>query len=251
MSLISEVYKKLHLLTRYQWDNKIRLGGSADGGYVIADGLDYDLLLAGGIAVNISFEEDFLQRNPNVSKGYGFDGTVETMPNQNTSKLKLVSKNIHSKATDTETDLIEYMADCKDIFLKMDIEGAEFDWILDSEVDFSKFKQMTIEFHPFGNSDKNFGRWFCFLDSLEKLNKTHKLIHVHANNIAGVFDFEYKSSVGNTLVTLPRVPELTFLRNDQFKEHYVKKDVTPIPQPIDIQNFDHIPEVSLFNFPWE
>lgn len=251
MSLITEVYRKLHLLTRYQWDNKIRLGRDADGGYVIADGLDYDLLLTGGIAGDISFEEDFLQRNRNVPKGYGFDGTVKTMPNQNTRKLTLVGKNIQPKATETETDLIDYMGDHNNIFLKMDIEGSEFDWILDSGVDFSKFKQMVIEFHPLGTSDEDFGRWSCFFDSLEKLNRTHKLIHVHANNSAGVFEFKYKSHSAETLVTLPRVPELTFVRNDQFNEFAIKTDVTRIPQPIDVQNFGHIPEVYLFNFPWE
>jgi hypothetical protein len=251
MFLISEVYKKLHLLTRYQWCDKIRLGRDADGGYVIADGLDYDLLLAGGVAGDISFEEDFLGRHPEVKKGFGFDGTVEEMPDQKNKKLKLIKKNIGPVSTDTETDLIEYMGDYKDIFLKMDIEGAEFDWILDSEIDFNKFKQMVIEFHPFGNSGKDFGRWLRFLDCLKKLNRTHKLIHVHANNIAGVFEFEHKNSTRNTLVTLPRVPELTFLRNDQFKQKNVKKDIMPIPNSIDMQNFQHIPEVSLFNFPWE
>lgn len=249
MSLIyrNNLCRNLTLLERFQWDDKVRLGRDADGGYVIADCLEYDLLLAGGVAGDISFEEDFLQRNPNVERGYGFDGTVQIMPNQTCANLTLVGKNIGPKATDNETDLIEYMSTHKDIFLKMDIEGAEFDWILDSEVDFNKFKQMVIEFHPFGSSDQDFGHWFVFIKTLRKLNKTHKIIHIHANNIAEVLKFECEN---HGIITLPRVCELTFVRNDQFNEHTIQKDTKPIPQAVDLRNFRNIPEISLSDFPW-
>lgn len=250
MDINDRVYQSLHLLTRYQWDNKVRLGRDADGGYVVADGLEYDLLLAGGVAGDISFEEDFLQRNPNVSKGYGFDGTVETMPHQTCTNLTLIGKNIGPKNTDTETDLIEYMSTHKDIFLKMDIEGAEFNWILDSEVDFNKFKQMTIEFHPFGSSAEDPGHWEYVLECIRKFSKTHKLIHIHANNIAETFEFKMPLWPDGYSIVLPRVPELTFVRNDQFNEYTTKVDNRPIPQTVDMINFGHIPDVYLFNFPW-
>ena len=242
------LYKKLPLLERFQWDSKVRLGRNADGGYIIADELKYDLLLSGGIGGDTSFEKNFLQRYPDVKKAYGFDGTVADMSSKSYDNLFLVGKNIGTDSSNNETDLVEYIGDCKDIFLKMDIEGAEFDWILNSAIDFNKFKQMVIEFHPFGSSDQDFGSWFVFMESLKKLNKTHKIIHIHANNIAGVLKFECEN---HGMITLPRVCELTFVRSDQFDEHTIQKDTRPIPQEVDIRNFGHIPEISLSNFPWK
>ena len=53
------------LLTVYQSPySKIRLGKDYDGGYIIADipDIKYQLILAGGINNDISFEQDFLKK---------------------------------------------------------------------------------------------------------------------------------------------------------------------------------------------
>ena len=41
---------------------KIRLGKDNDGGYVIYDGLNYDLIIGCGISNDLSFEEDFVKK---------------------------------------------------------------------------------------------------------------------------------------------------------------------------------------------
>lgn len=248
------------LLTRYIWDDKVRVGRDGDGGYVIADGLQYDLLIAGGIAGDISFEEDLLQRHPNIM-GYGFDGTVEEMPNKTQDRLTLIKKNIGIHNNDTLTDLVEYVGECKDVFLKLDIEGAEFDWILSSAADFNKFKQIVIEMHPFGGNSQeegvlDIGHWQTALRCIRKLNTTHRLVHIHGNNAptigGGTFGVPapewYSSKYGIKKIELPRVPELTFVRKSDMIIN--ERCVDPIPSPIDQPNFSNLPETVLTGYPW-
>ena len=45
---------------------------------------NYDILLSGGISDDISFEQGLLEKYPNLS-GYGFDGTIEKIPENNFS----------------------------------------------------------------------------------------------------------------------------------------------------------------------
>ena len=63
---------------------KIRLGKDYDGGYIIADipNIHYTTLLSGGIETDISFEEHFVNKYPNV-KPYLFDGTINNLPQTN------------------------------------------------------------------------------------------------------------------------------------------------------------------------
>lgn len=104
---------------------KIRLGRKSDGGYVICDipDIEYDLFLSGGICDDISFEEALLNKYPSL-KCIAFDGTVDSLPSNN-PRIEFVKKNIGGESTDSLTNLKEYMADHKNIFLKMDIEGHE------------------------------------------------------------------------------------------------------------------------------
>ena len=63
-------YFPLELLEIYKSDNypKIRLGRGKDGGYVIIDGLNYDLLLGCGISNDDSFEHCFLKKYITIRK---------------------------------------------------------------------------------------------------------------------------------------------------------------------------------------
>ena len=65
---------------------KIRVGNQNDGGYVIAKLENkYDLFIAGGICDDISFEEDFIKLYPDLLC-YAFDGTIDSLPNNNIQK---------------------------------------------------------------------------------------------------------------------------------------------------------------------
>ena len=161
------------VLTTYKIPNSlVRVGPNQDGGYVIADGFDYDLFISCGIACDIRFEEAFLDIHK--IKCLAFDGTIQSFP-CNRNSMEFISKNIGYLNTEKTTNLKEYIGDNKKIFLKMDIEGSEFNW-LDSmtEGDLECFSQIVLEVHwPFDVYRMNM---------LKKLNKTHYIIHIHGNN---------------------------------------------------------------------
>jgi len=61
-----------------------------DGGYVIADGLEYDLLISCGIGDNCNFENAFLEKY-NTCKCYAFDGTIDNLPYNSNSKINFIT----------------------------------------------------------------------------------------------------------------------------------------------------------------
>jgi len=97
-----------------------------------------------------------------------------------------------------------YEAALRNTFLKIDIEGGEYPWITSiDEEQLSKFKQIVIEFHGITNDG-----WGCKnedkIKCLEKLAKTHYMVHAHGNN--------YGPVVNN----IPDVIELTYVNKNYF-----------------------------------
>jgi hypothetical protein len=223
----------LELLQVYRFDNKSRCGVALDGGYVVAE-LDgkYDCYISAGISDEESFTGDFIKRY-GISKenSYGFDGTIEEYPYQYTTDIQFIKKNINSFNDDSNTDLVFLTDKYKDIFLKMDIEGGEYPWLLNiDDSQLVKFKQIVIEFH--GITDDT---WNCIYSDkvkcLEKLSKHHYIIHAHGNNHGGVVN------------DIPMVIELTYVRKDQVPTPEINRQPLPsagldFPNNVDRLDFD-------------
>lgn len=201
--------------------SKIRIGKNNDGGYVICDipNIKYDILLAGGIETDISFEEALLGKYPGLTC-IAFDGTVQSLPKEN-SGIQFVRKNIGSKCSDTLTDLKEYIEPYSNIFMKMDIEGGEYELFTSlSNLEIQKLAQIVIEVH-FGAGN---------LVS-ERLKDTHCLLHFHSNNYCKI------DSYG-----MPGVFELTYVRKDLCQSVVPSND--PIPNPkLDMKNSNNLPDI--------
>lgn len=209
--------------------NKKRYGSNKDGGYVIVDGLTYDLLLSCGIEKNIDFENHFL--NVHDVPCHAFDGTIERLP-QTDKNIKFHKLNVGPKNSTNTSNLHQLLNQFKNIFLKMDIETFEYRWFNTlSPEQIKSLKQIVIEFHfpftlyPFSHLDIQLS-----IDEkmkvFENLSKTHKLVHFHANNCCGTTLFE------NTVV--PNVFECTYIRNDCFVDN--GKNTDPIPSLLDRTN---------------
>jgi len=194
---------------------KVRYGTRGDGGYVLVDCHEYDFFIGCGAGLDISFETEFFKNHPNTL-GLLFDGTVSRdnfiIPDQ----ITFVQKNIDSTNTKESTNLIYEIQSYKNVFLKMDIEWHEWKWI-DVFPNFDKIKQMVIEFHGFLEEenhlipkDKN--------KLLEKINKTHFLVHVHPNSC----DAKKNNKLSNVM-------ELTYIRKNDFLIEGVNKTPLPIP----------------------
>lgn len=222
----------LESLICYQWDDKIRVGKDGDGGYVIGEGFEYDLLIGCGIADDDSFERAFLEANPKI-ECYAYDGSIPNVPNPETPRLNFVKKNIAGEESETTTNLHDLISSYSNIFLKMDIEGYEFPWICSLGVDqLNKFKQIAIEFHrPFHEIGAH-----C----LEALARTHYLIHFHGNSCCKT------RTVKN--ITVPNVFECTYIRKiDMDQVPSLSAEV--VPSPLDQINA-YSEDIHLSGFPY-
>ena len=193
-------------------EQKKRLGISGDGGYVIADlGAIYDCYISAGVSTEESFTRDFIaycnknEKKINITNSFAFDGTIETYPYQYTNEIQFIKKNIDSFNDDKHTNLLDVIENFHRIFLKMDIEGGEYPWLLTmSEENLNKFQQISIEIH--GLNDDSFDcKKEDKIKCLEKLKKTHYLVHAHGNNFSPVTD------------GIPDVLELTYIHKANFK----------------------------------
>ena len=186
---------------------KIRCGSDNDGGYVFGelDG-EYDCYISAGISNEESFSRDFIKRyNMCEYNSFGFDGTIDKYPHEYTKNISFIKKNINSFNDKDNTDLSFLASKYTNIFLKMDIEGGEYPWLLtfDEEL-LHNFKQIVIEFHGITNDGWN----TCYNDKvkcLEKLEKTHYIVHAHGNNY------------GPVLNKIPDVIELTYVNKKYFE----------------------------------
>jgi hypothetical protein len=223
---------------------KKRIGRWTDGGYVIADipDIKYNVLFAGGVCDDISFEEDFIrfQNNPDMPV-YAFDGTVDGLPRSPfDNQIKFIKKNIGFSETADCTNLSDLFsqyanpADPK-IFVKMDIEGGEVDWIRSiSEDHMNSIAQFVMEFHtPYSEKE---------IETFTKINKTHILVHFHPNNAPG-------TRIHNG-VYFPNVFECTYLHK-RFFGGKAELNMDPIPNDaVDVRNIHWNPEIYMGHPPF-
>ena len=227
----------------------IRLGTNYDGGYLVEKSsiLNSDFLLSFGISTNWDFEKDFI--NNNCVEYLAFDGSVnEDFWNRLImSKFKRLSlskalkflikkkqfydffnkKNFISKYIGTTyensvtLDEILFKIEKKNIFLKIDIEGSEYDilqQILDNQ---SKILGLAIEFHKCNSNMKNI---FNFIN-----NFNLDLVHIHANN--------YNTIIENYI---PDILEITFAKNP-----IAMGDYKELPHKLDMPNRSKSKEIII------
>lgn len=211
---------------------KTRIGKENDGGYIVANipDIKYSVLLSGGISNDISFENNFIETYK--TECFAFDGSVGSITSKN---INFKSQYISMKETNNTTNLHSYIDKYEKIFIKMDIEGAEIEWISSlNENHFNKIEQMVIEFHrPFSDEAQK---------NLNRLSEFFKLIHLHPNNCCG------SSIRGN--VSIPEVFECTYLHNRYFDMSNLKLNKEELPSALDMKNVLNNPEISINHPPF-
>jgi len=227
-----------------------RIGSKNDGGYVIAN-LDgkYDLFISGGISDDITFEKDLLSLYPNLMC-CAFDGTINSLPENNLKRIRFFKKNLGNVNNEEVTDLREYMNYSNDIFMKIDIEGHEFRLmpILIENDYMKKIKQLVVEIHSpadiqlypeyfKGLSDIKNEHMFGML---KKINDTHTLVHFHANNGCKMTAIDG--------IKIPHVFELTYIRNEFVSDKV--KNSHPLPTHLDEPNIPAKPDYNFTEYPY-
>jgi len=230
----------LDSLITYHFQDKIRYGSKDDGGYVIADLKDkYDCYISAGISNEESFSRDFIKKHGMTAENsFAFDGTIADYPYSYTSDITFFKKNIQNFTNANNTNLDFLFDKYTAIFLKMDIEGGEYPWLLTLSLEkLKKIKQIVIELH--GIMDNSYG--WCQQDKIEclqKLSETHYLVHAHGNNWASVID------------GIPNVIELTYANKEYFSTP-PQLNKTPFPLAnLDYSNKPGARDIPLNMFPF-
>lgn len=178
------------------FDDLIRLGSKYDGGYVVSQkALDEsDTLYTYGVSYDYNFEKDYITLYPEKSVKM-FDHTVFFSKNPSKNiyfKKKALEINKNTGVNSFIEHVKEFNDDQKKIFLKIDVEGYEFEYFSEAlnNLDiFNNITGMAIEFHALDDIN-NFSN---FEKIIKKLSEKFCVNHLHMNNIGKEFIIEGKS----------------------------------------------------------
>lgn len=226
----------LRLVKPYTTNHElVRVGGNADGGYLIPDDLDgINACFSPGVENTATFETDMAHRG---IKSFMADYSVDAAPVKN-PLFSFEKKYLGTENNEVYTRLSTWINRCapdqSDFILQMDIEGAEYGVILDTpESELAKFRIMVIEFHYVDELCNHFGFEFINL-AFQKLLKQFEIVHVHPNNSNKPFNFHG--------FDLFHAMEITFLRRDRVAS---KIPTTSFPHPLDQKCVPDKPDYAL------
>lgn len=202
--------------------NLIRFGPNGDGGYLIPEDLEgIEACFSPGVGSLFGFEKDCLSHGMNV---FMADKSVD-LPEESENQFHFTKKFIGTISNDDFMTMDDWVKSNiqsleSDLLLQMDIESCEYVTIVNmSDSLLKRFRIIVIEFHDLQKLwDKEF--FNIAFNAFEKILQFHTCVHIHPNNCCGM-----ESLHG---FQIPRVVEITFLRNDRI--------TTKTPQTI----FPHI-----------
>lgn len=234
--------------------HKVRLGNLNDGGYIVCykDVSASDFLLSFGVNDDWTFESDFLLKTSGVSV-HAYDHSVDfvvmltkllkAFPNLVLGRIGFSEflrrfllpkrfrrffsgKNVHFKEKVTVSDLgrtevsietIFSRISSNSIFLKIDIEGSEYEVLTQIVEQAQRITGIVIEFHDIGIEVDR------FLSSLSELSKYFDITHIHGNN--------YDSFLPE--IDFPNVIELTLSRKGvhSSKLSHLKAPISDLDSP--------------------
>lgn len=217
----------------------VRIGRDNDGGYIsLNDFEEGNIAYSFGISNDVSWDKDMASRGYDV---FMYDHTIDSLPEENERfhwfKLGISDESTNDERLKTLEYLIEqnHHGEKKNMILKMDVEGAEWGFLENVKPETLKqFGQITFEIHGMINpSDPE-----RILNILRKLNMTHQLIHIHANNFVN-----YVTVSGKHFCD---VFEVSYVLREKYKfsDSY---DVV-LPLKIDMPNANIRPEIELGNW---
>lgn len=202
------------ILQPFECKDIVRLGKNNDGGYLVnrADVEKSTKLISFGISNDWSFEDDFTKIKDCPVIGY--DGSLTEDIPFFTGKNKLVKKNVGPGCL--LSDILE--PGDTNVFLKCDIEGGEYNLLIDIIKNCHRLSGITMEFHDLSNFAM-FNQLTAFISKISQ-----KLVHAHPNN------WRY-AKVAEDLFS-PDVIEISFTSspNIEFNPRL------SLPHPLDMSN---------------
>lgn len=205
---------------------KVRIGKENDGGYVLLDdfkegGIAYSF----GISDDVSWDSDMVDRGYDV---YMYDHTIPALPMEKERfhffKQGLAGDNSAYPQLATLKKYLEENGHSshQHMILKVDVEGAEWDWLQSvEEATLNQFDQIVIELHWC----TNYSLREKILKGIQKINKTHGVLHLHGNNYARVFWLDG--------IPHPDVLEVLWVNRSVYSidDSYRARPMEPLDQP--------------------
>jgi len=215
----------------------IRIGNHGDGGYLLPDDLlGINGCLSIGSGGEWSFEKGLFDNAFIASHILDLE---EAKPSDLDKNHFFHAGLLGVKNLGEYITLEKFLKKCNldlvdELILKMDIESAEYEVLLDASLDtLKKFRIMVIEFHYFSKSLNPDLLLSNFMKIFNKLNMIFDIVHFHPNNCEEVFRIN-KSR-------MPRVVEITFHRKDRAKISLVHAE---LPHSLDIATVPNRPEIT-------
>ena len=220
----------------------IRLGGPADGGYLVPNDLEGVVsCFSPGVAEAASFELALAEMGIN---SFLADFSVDGPPFQN-SMFDFEKKFIGVESDDAMyIRLDEWMRsksnNTGDLMLQMDIEGAEWPILADATREtLAKFRIIIIELHDLDQMMTSVSGSRIVESVFSKLRADFWPVHLHPNNCCSPTRFQG--------IDIPPVLEVTFLRKDRLKFADETAEAQ-IPHPLDARNVQQYKNVPLPNY---
>ena len=217
----------------------VRIGGDGDGGYLIPNIFDkISYCFSPGVSDKANFEKELSERF-NI-KSFMADASVEKAPLSD-SNFDFIPKFLGAHSRSNYITLSNWLSKSNldndsNLLLQMDIEGGEYDVLVyeDSKT-LASFSVMVIEFHYL---QKMFERDFLKMVTaiFEKIYKNFSICHVHPNNYCGIVSLDG--------IEIPRVIEVTFIRNDLSNNFSNNKPIM-LPHPLDSKNIANYEDISM------
>jgi hypothetical protein len=209
----------------------IRIGGDRDGAYLIPDDLEgIEYCFSPGISTVVDFEDHLARLH---IKSFLADYSVDSPPVSRpefTFDKKFLGITDRGPFFTLASWKNKYLKDySSDLILQMDIEGAEYDIIINTPDQLlDQFRILVIEFHRLDSLFDPFA-FALYSSCFEKLLEYFCVVHIHPNNCCG--------TAKRGELEVPRVMEFTFLNKKRVRGTK--------PQ----RNFPH--ELDVVNFPWK
>jgi hypothetical protein len=224
-------------------NNLCRVGGFRDGGYVIpySSIINSDYLISGGIGSNARYELDVCDINPNLKviaydksfskvrimlrvfyhffKKRGYKQTlIESLSSIIINQKHIIIKDFITKSNDLYKILNDNKISNKNILVKLDIEGSEYE-ILESILSVeSKITSLSIEFHSL-EKNKN----LKFLEDF--INKTKLQLVFISINETSIVD------------KIPSIIELSFTSNKYLEDEKQYLQASCFPGKYELEYF--------------
>jgi hypothetical protein len=214
----------------------IRVGKDFDGGYIMVNHkLENSICYSLGISDDDSWDRDMAKLGCQV---YQYDHTIEKFPSEHPNfhsfKIGICAADSDAQNLYTIPNLLiknNHTLE-RDLILKMDIEGHEWDIFEQMSEDvLSQFSQIIVEMHHFLDAH-HFHAADKYIKILSKLGILHQIVHIHANN-CGLFGLVNGVPLADTF-------EITWVRKSDYDFEECKKVFpTPLDMPCEPRRPDY------------